>query len=97
MNKDYFKILDPLNKLNNKEIYDITSLLNILYNEDSRNNDINNLQNFILFSYLNDEHNLSLKENWKLFKILLMRYLFEKDNKLCSYILNRCIKKLNKN
>lgn len=97
MNKDYFKILDPLNKLNNKEIYDISSLLNVLYNEDSRNNDINNLQNFILFSYLNDEHNLSLKENWKLFKILLMRYLFEKDNKLCPYILNRCIKKLNKN
>ena len=95
--KEYKKILDPLNKFNKNEINDISSLLNILYKEDSRNNEINNLQNFLLFSFLNENVNINLENNWTLFKILLMRYLFDKENKLSPFILNQCIQKLNEN
>ena len=92
--KEYNKILEPLNKFNNKEINDTSALLNILYKEDSRNNGINNLQNFLLFTFLNENKNLNLENNWIVFKILLMRYLFDKENKLSSLILNQCIQKL---
>ena len=88
--KEYNKILEPLNKFNNKEIIDISSLLNILYKEDSRNNEMNNLQNFLLFSFLNENKNINLENNWIVFKILLMRYLFDKENKLSPLILNQC-------
>ncbi len=95
--KEYNKILEPLNKFNNKEIIDISSLLNILYKEDSRNNEMNNLQNFLLFSFLNENKNINLENNWIVFKILLMRYLFDKENKLSPLILNQCIQKLSEN